>query len=474
MAQRRGQRLRRNIGILGNFAFGYADVAEGIYFTLGLVVIYAGAAATYAYLFATTAYILTALCYAELASTYHQAGGAFVYARKAFGQNIAFIAAWALLLDYVVTTAISALAAMGYLGYFLPSLNAPFLLGLATAGAIALLMFLNIFGLSESAKFSYFLVLFNVAGMAAILLAGYLFAFQPGLNTIHFGTAPTYPDFLYAVTIAMSSYLGIEVISQSAGETRRPAKNIPRAVFLISVAVVAAALSFSTLAVGVRNVQDFKNNPTSINDPVAFIARALPNGQLLAGLAAFLGISVLLVASNAGIVGSSRISYAMSEDGVIPRIFGRLYSKSKTPIVSIIVFASVSIAIAFSGELALAAELYNFGALIAYVVVGLSLISLRNSDSAMFRPFRAPGSIAIRAFWRKRAVDSPETSTYVIPIFGLLCVIADLTVWILVVALHPLGRVFGSLWMGLGLLLFFAYTRIKKREASASVANIKS
>src|SRR5215831_2875472 len=104
MAQRRGQRLRRNIGILGAFAFGYADVAEGIYFTLGLVIIYAGAAATFAYLFATVAYVFTALCYAELTSAYHQAGGAFVYAKRAFGKNVAFVAAWALLLDYVVTT----------------------------------------------------------------------------------------------------------------------------------------------------------------------------------------------------------------------------------------------------------------------------------------------------------------------------------------------------------------------------------
>src|SRR5213592_3868099 len=215
MAQRRGRRLRRNIGILGNFAF--------------------------------------------------------VYARRAFGQNIAFLAAWALLLDYVVTTAISALAAIGYLGYFIPQLNAPLLIGSATAAATALLMILNVFGIAESAKFSYFLVLFNVAGMATILGTGYLFSFRPGLNTIQFGTSPTYTNFLYAITIAMSSYLGIEVISQSAGETRRPAKNIPRAVFLISAATVAATLSFSTLAVGVRSVQDFLNDPTSINDPVAFI-----------------------------------------------------------------------------------------------------------------------------------------------------------------------------------------------------------
>ncbi len=463
MAQRRGRRLRRNIGILGNFAFGYADVAEGIYFTLGLVVFYAGAAATFAYLFATVAYVLTALCYAELASLYHQAGGAFVYARRAFGPNVAFFAAWALLLDYVVTTAISALAAMGYLGYFVPQLNSPLLIGLATAAATALLMGLNIFGISESAKFSYFLVLFNLAGMATVLVTGYLFSFRPGLNPIHFGTSPTYPNFLYAVTIAMSSYLGIEVISQSAGETRRPAKNIPRAVFLISSATVAASLSFSTLAVGVRNVQDFQS---SINDPVAFIALALPNGWILAGLASFLGISVLLVAANAGIVGASRITYAMSQDGVIPRVFGRLHKKYNTPFVSIIILSSISVAIGFSGKLEVAAQLYNFGALLAYVIVGLSLISLRNTDRALFRPFKTPGSITIRPFWR-RTRNAIPAEHYSIPIIGVLCVIADLTVWLLVVILHPLGRVFGSLWMGVGLLVFFAYTRIRKSEGPA-------
>ena len=472
MAQTRTRRLKRNIGILGNFAFGYADVAEGIYFTLGLVVIYAGAAATLAYLLATIAYILTALCYAELASVYHQAGGAFVYARRAFGQNIGFLAAWALLLDYVVTTAISALAAIGYVSYFIPQLNNPLWTGLATASAILLLVALNIFGLTESAKFSYFLVLFNIAGMAIVLVAGYLFAFRPGLNTVHFGTSPTYPNFLYAITIAMSSYLGIEVISQSAGETRRPAKNIPRAVFLISAATVIAALSFSSLAVNVRSYQDFIDPMTmtqAINHPVAFIASAFPNGWIFASLASILGVSVLLVASNAGIVGSSRIAYAMSQDGVIPRIFGKVHGKYSTPFVAIILFSIVSVALALYGELSLVAELYNFGALLAYVIVGLSLISLRNSDRALYRPFKAPGGIKIKAFWRKNKPGlEEEDRKYTIPIVGVLAVAADLTVWLLVVILHPLGRVFGGLWMGLGLLVFFAYTRFGKNRVSPS------
>src|SRR5207247_2846781 len=150
---------------------------------------------------------------------------------------------------------------------------------------------------------------------------------------------------------------------------------------------------------GVRIVQDFLDNPTSINDPVAFIALALPNGWILASLASLLGISVLLVAANAGIVGASRITYAMSQDGVIPKVFGRLHKKYNTPFISIIVFSSISVAIAFSGELSLAAQFYNFGALLAYVIVALSLISLRHTARAMLRPCTSPGRTPTHPYW---------------------------------------------------------------------------
>src|SRR5438876_9868317 len=177
-------------------------------------------------------------------------------------------------------------------------------------------------------------------------------------------------------------------------------------------------------------------------------------------------MSVLLVAANAEIIGSSRISYAKSRDGVIPKAFGRLHKKRNTPFISIIAFSSVSVALALSGELSFVAELYNFGALIAYVIVGLSLISLRNKEKAVFRPFKTPGSINIKPFWRKSNEASDSNEQYSIPIIGVLCIIADLTIWLLVVILHPLGRVFGSIWMGFGLLVFFAYTRIRRTKAA--------
>jgi len=458
MQRKRGQGLRRNIGILGNFAFAYGDVAEGIYFTLGIVLLYAGSAATYAYLFATIAYVLTALCYAELSSAYHQAGGAFIFANKAFGRRVAFLAAWALLLDYLVTTAISTVAAVGYMGYFFPVLST--VATAVTIGVIVGLMALNIVGIAESARFSYLLVLFDLIGEACVLTIGFALSYHPALNAApHFGSTPTYPNFLYAVTIAMSSYLGIEVVSQSSGETKNAGKNIPRAIFLISIAVVAATFAYSTLALGVVPYQAFQNNPTAINYPVSFIASRLPFGWILGGLTAILGISVLMVAANAGIVGMSRITYAMSGEGVIPKVFSRLHKKYRTPFVSILIFSSVAIAIvvALSAQLDILAEMYNFGALIAYMVVGLSLISLRNKEKNLVRPFKTPWSIRIK---RK----NQGGGEYEIPIFAAGCFTADLIIWILVVILHPIGREVGTIWMILGLLMYYLYSRIHRVE----------
>src|SRR3989442_4947147 len=155
----------------------------------------------------------------------------------------------------------------------------------------------------------------------------------------------------------------------------------------------------------------------------------------------------------------------MSQDGVIPKTFGKLHKKYSTPFISIVAFSSISVALAFSGELSLVAELYKFGALIAYVIVGLSLNSLRNKEKAIFRPFKTPGNISIRPFWRRNTSEAPVSyERYTIPIVGVLCIIADLTIWLLVVALHPLGRIFGSIWIGFGLLVLFAYTSIQKTK----------
>ena len=152
----------------------------------------------------------------------------------------------------------------------------------------------------------------------------------------------------------------------------------------------------------------------------------------------------------------------MSEGGAIPGVFGRVHHRYRTPYIAIIVFSSIAmgIVVAFSAQLGVLAEMYNFGALLAYMIVGLSLIVLRNREKNLFRPFRTPWSIRIN---RRTAAGSTQ---YEVPVLALGCFVADLTIWLLVVILHPIGREVGTAWIVLGLLLFYLYSRVKRRKGT--------
>lgn len=153
------ERLRRRIGLLGVFSFGYADVGAGIYMTLGLVAAHAMAAAPLAFAVASISYILTALSYAELSSSMPEAGGGMIFAEKAFGRFVAFLTGWALLLDYVVTGSIFAMSTTGYLGHLVPVLKKEEFFGLTASILVLILVVLNVIGIKESATFSAVLVL---------------------------------------------------------------------------------------------------------------------------------------------------------------------------------------------------------------------------------------------------------------------------------------------------------------------------
>ncbi|HKT22907.1 MAG TPA: APC family permease, partial [Nitrososphaerales archaeon] len=195
----------------------------------------------------------------------------------------------------------------------------------------------------------------------------------------------------------------------------------------------------------------------------------LPFGWVLGGLTAVLGITVLLVAANAGVVGISRLAYAMSEEGAIPRFFGRIHHRYRTPYLSIAIFAAIAIAIVvgFSAQLAILAEMYNFGALLAYMIVGLSLIQLRNKEKSLVRPFKAPWSIRVKG--RKADADG-KIRTYEVPVLAVGAFAADLVIWSLVVLLHPVGREVGALWVLLGLMIYYVYSRVQTRRTPPSVA----
>ena len=449
------QRLKRRIGLLGVFSFGYADVGAGIYMTLGLVAAHAGPATPIAYAVASISYLFTAMSYAELSSSIPEAGGGMNFADKAFGRTVAFLAAWSLLLDYIVTGSIFALSTTGYLGHLVPLIKQDPYFGLTAALMVLSLVVLNIIGIRESAKVSSLLVLMDITGLSIIMVVGYLTRFKPFFSQISIGVNPTWDGFLYGSTVAMASYLGIEVVSQAAGETKRAGSTIPRAVKLVSLIVISFAFLFSTLAVGVVGWEVLA---ASEKDPAAVVAESLPYGEVFALWISIIGMTVCYVATNTGIVGVSRMAFAMGEEGMLPDWLTALHRRFNTPYRAIILFSVLQLMLAYVGHLGLAADLYNFGALLSYMVVNLSVVALRIKDPYRYRPYLVWGNVTVRHRGKK----------YLVPLGAIAGFIANLVMWLMVVITHEEGRLVGFGWLLVGFLVYLLYVRRRTPKANPS------
>ncbi len=438
--------LKKEIGLLGSFSLGFADVGADIFLALGLIATYALGAMPLAILAAAAVYFLTGLAYAELASSIPVAGGASVYGERAFGRFAGFLGGWGLILDYTIDIALFAVAATGYLSFFFPQIRAFF--SIVTALLIIVLVVINLFGIKESSFVNSVLTLGSVTLITALIVIGFGMAFDPGkllavMKPID--VSPGIHDFLYSITLAMVAFIGIESISQGAEETRNPEKTLPRAHIMAVVMVIIFALLISVLALGVISPQALAQN---VDNPLVALAAALPFSNLLVPVVAFAGFAVCLVSANTGIIGVSRVTYSMSHHGFITRRFKWVHHTFGTPWVSIILFSIIAIYLASFGDMFFLGELYAFGALTAYMISNLSLIRLRFSEPGLARPFKVPLNVRI---------GKAEVS-----ILSVLGVAGCAAMLILVALLHGTGRNFALLWFGGGIAYFLLYPHYRK------------
>jgi APA family basic amino acid/polyamine antiporter len=473
------QTLRREIGWYGSFAMGYADVGADIYVAIGLVALFAAGASPLAFLIASVTYIATGLAYSELATTYPYAGGAQIYAMKAFNDLAGFVAGWAVMLDYTVDMALFSLASAGYLSYFLPwisgghffvalfdmKLSIPYP-GLIAAALVFGLLIVNIIGIRESSLFNEILVSLDLIVESIILIAGLLLAFGLarflgqlgtfGSPTLHVNIAYSLPslgvqeqNFIYGITIAMTSFIGIESIAQAAEETRRPDRWIPRANKLSIVSVIVFAVGLSVISMGMMGWQELA---AARSDPIRAIAAHIPIiGPYLAPVVAITGFAICYVSTNTGVIGVSRIVFSMGRFDLLPRWFYKVHPKFKTPIRTIIVFGTIAMALAMVGEITFVADLYNYGALLSYILVNICLIVLRNKEPGAYRAWKVPGTLTVR--FRER--------TLFIPIISVIGTISCAVLWGLILAFHEGGRILGTAWVLIGIVTFVALRRIK-------------
>ncbi len=463
-------RLRRALGVAGVYAIGYGNVGSSIYYALGIVAAYALGATPIALALAGIIFIFTAMTYAEGVAMTPTAGGAVSFARRAFNDLVSFIAGWALVLNNVVTTAISAVTAVFYLSYFWPVFKqSPATAAMGGMVLVGLLMLLNIRGVKETARLNIFFAVIDLGTQLLLVMLGIQLVLGGWRNLISYHTMG--PDFwpdskqiIFAVGVAMVAYVGLDSAAQMAEETKTPTRTLPRA---MGWAVVTVLFMFTALPVVALCAMPPKELVTVWgNDPVAGIASKLPNIQVHTGVlsgqlsvstlmlpwVAVLAFTILVIAANAGILAGSRILYNMAHHKQIFSPLGKISRRFHTPAIAILLVAAVAVSvIAVSMRthnlLLKLGELYVFVSMFAFSLAHLSVWWLRIKEPDTPRPFRAWPTIHIKG----KPISLTSSLGF------LAC--AAIWAWTTLSPEHVFGRYIGISWLICGAIFYIWYRR---------------
>ena len=462
MAERRPYGLQRVLGVNALFSTAYGNVGSSIYYALGLVASFALGLTPVVFVLTGIIFFLTAASYSEATAMFPEAGGSSSFDRHAFNEFWSFFAAWGQMLNYVITIAISAFFVPHYIGGlfwpFLKTSPGDIFFGI---GVIVLLSAINVVGVKEAARLNIVLAITDFSTQLLLVVVGFVLVLSPHvlIDNIHLGTAPHWKDFLVAIPVGMIAYTGIETISNMAEEAKDEAHTIPAAimrvvlaVFIIYAALPAVALS----ALPVRCVRGHCQTLLGVaedkggfaGDPVLGIVRHLHLGPLAHAGEIYVGLlaaTILLIATNAGIIGVSRLVYSMGLHRQLPDRVRELHPKFRTPWIGILVFGAVACLTLIPGQATFLGNMYAFGAMLSFTIAHLSVIRLRITDPDRERPYRGPGTLRIAG--RQ------------LPLFAVLGGLGTFLAFVTVTALHIAVAIAGTGWLLSGIAIFVLYRR---------------
>jgi basic amino acid/polyamine antiporter, APA family len=470
--RRRQQRLERVLGTPALFSTAYGNVGSSIYYALGVTAVFALGLTPVVFVIAGLIFAATAATYAEGTVRFPEAGGSSSFARHAFNELVSFGAAWAQMLNYIITIAISAFFVPHYLSIFwAPLKQNPW--DIVGGGlVVALLVVLNIVGIQESARVNIGLALVDFATQVLLVLLGFALIFSPDVlkSNIHWGVAPTWSQFLLAIPVAMIAYTGIETVSNLAEEARDPAKNIPRSIQFVALAVFVIYFTLPWIALSAMPVTKVHGEYQTLlgqpppegfsNDPVLGLVKNLGvSGGLESVLEVYVGIlaaTILLIATNAGVIGASRITYAMASYRQLPDVFRRLHRRFKTPYISLLFFAGlIPVIVLLPGKTDFLGTMYSFGAMLSFTVAHAAVVALRRRQPDAELVFRARPNL----HWR--GVDWP--------LFALFGGLATGLSWLVVVVQEEATRWAGLGWLVAGFVSYGLYRRRLREPLTETV-----
>jgi APA family basic amino acid/polyamine antiporter len=474
--------LRRVLGVPALFSIGYGDVGSSIYYGLGVVALVALGATPIVLAIAGIIYIFNALTYAEGSAMIPEAGGSASFARHGFNDAIGFTAGWALMLSYVVTMAISAYTIPPYLSHFWPMLREPVTGTAVSMGIIVFLMLINVIGIRESSSMNILFIGMDIATQLTLVVLGIILILLPNPGALfqHMfgqGNWPSIQSLVFGIALAALCFTGVETVSQLAEETRQPAKKVPQAYVVMIVAVLVLFAGISIVALSAMTPQVL-GDPVNgwARDPVAGIAASVSSAispekiaigitskeelvivltwvlswvrDILPALVAILAATILLTATNAGLMGISRLAFNLSSHHQLPATLSRIHHRFRTPYLAIILFCLVALLVLTPGFFATnffadLGALYVFGSLLCFALAHAAILGLRVRKPELPRPFKLGWNIRLKG--------------QELPLTAILGLIATSAIWIVVIVTQPYSRWVGIGWMVGGLIIYSIY-----------------
>jgi APA family basic amino acid/polyamine antiporter len=456
--------MERVLGTPALFATAYGNVGSSIYYALGLTAVYALGLTPLVFVVAGIVFAATAATYAEGTARFPEAGGSASFARHAFDELVSFAAGWSQMLVYVVTVAVSAFFVPHYLSIFWEPLNSNPWDIVGGVIVIVVLVALNVVGVQEAAKLSISLAVVDFATQVLLVVIGFALVFSPEVlvDNVHWGVAPTWSNLAISVPVAMLAYTGVETVSNLAEEARDPVRTVPNSYKLVAGAVFAIYFTLPLVALSALPVQEIDGELTTLlalppeeggyaNDPILGVVENLGlEGFLLDAAQIYVGVlaaTILFIATNAGVIGASRITYSMASYRQLPEALRRLHPRFKTPWLSLVLFAGIApILVILPGDVNFVGTLYSLGATLSFTVAHAAIVRLRVAD-------RGDPEVVFRAYPNLRLGGVAW------PLFALAGGIATGISFLVLVVENPLTRWVGLGWMALGLAGYAVYRR---------------
>ena len=356
--------------IIGAGIFGLPSRVQGLI----------GSYSLFAFIACGTIIAFIVLCHAEVASRFTSTGGAYLYAKKAFGGTFAFEVGWVYWIVRLTTFAANCNLFVSYIGFFFPSASNPVARISIVAAVVLGLTVVNIIGIRQSATMTNIFTVGKLLPLFLFIAVG-VFFIQPG--NFNFDAQPEYGSFSSAVLILIYAFAGFEVALIPAGEVKDPQKNYPFALF-IALGVVALVY----ILVQLVSIGTLPSLATS-ERPLADAANAFmgPVGAAIIVVGALISILGNL---NVGVLGASRILYAMGERNQLPAAVASTHERFRTPWIAIVLNALIVFILTVQASFLTAVALATITRLLVYATTCAALIVFRRRADMPRAPFLAP------------------------------------------------------------------------------------